>query len=222
MKIYLTRHGQSEGNLGHIYQGPDESLTELGHKQAAFLANRFSTINIDLLLVSPYKRAQQTAKYVSEKKGIEITTNNLLIEKNWGSALTGKSRNDASVKETIDLLLEKEQSDPEFRLNDEERFIDIRDRAVKFLNFASTLNGKNEGVCVVSHGHFLRVVIAVIIHGKEVTAKLFRDLFATTSMHNTGITAIDFGEKGWHIITLNDHAHLGDYHHQEDKTAGIK
>lgn len=214
MKLYLTRHGQSEGNIAHLYQGPDESLTELGHKQAEFLANRFSTIPLDLLIVSPYKRAQQTANYIAKVKNLPILTNALLTEKNWGSAVTGKSRNDPSVQKTINFLLEKEQSDPEFKLADEERFIDLRERAIKFLEFVASLKGRHESICVVSHGHFLRVIIATILHGHQVSARLFRDLFARTSMHNAGITALDYSEKGWHIVTLNDHAHLGDYHRQ--------
>jgi broad specificity phosphatase PhoE len=214
MKLYLVRHGQSEGNITHLYQGPDESLTELGHQQAEFLANRFGSISLDGILASPYKRAQQTAAYIGKKKNLEITTNALLVEKSWGSVLTGKSRNDPTIQEQVNLLLEKEQSEPEFRLSDEERFIDIRKRAVQFLDAAVSLKEKHKALCVVSHGHFLRVIIAVVIHGPEVPAKLFRDFFSTTSMHNTGITALEHTEKGWHILTLNDHAHLGDYHRQ--------
>ncbi len=214
MKLYLVRHGQSEGNLTHIFQGPEENLTALGKKQAEFLAHRFESIPVDYILASPYIRAQQTAEYISAVKKIPITHNPLLVEKKWGSVLTGKSRDNPEIQKVKDLLIEKELSDPEFRDTTEERFIDVRARAVAFLNFAVTLNQTYNNIAVISHGHFLRVLFATIIHGPEVPAKLFRDLFNTTSMHNTGITVADYDGKNWHIVTLNDHAHLGDYHRQ--------
>ena len=58
MLLYYVRHGDP------IYE-PD-SLTELGHKQAAALAKRFSLYGLDEVYSSPSIRARQTAQPTCE------------------------------------------------------------------------------------------------------------------------------------------------------------
>ena len=49
MKLYVVRHGQTEANVNHLFNGRNErDLTEFGIEQANSLANRMKTISIDL------------------------------------------------------------------------------------------------------------------------------------------------------------------------------
>lgn len=64
MLLYYVRHGDP------IYE-PD-SLTELGHKQAAALAKRFSLYGLDEVYSSPSIRARQTAQPTCEALGLEM------------------------------------------------------------------------------------------------------------------------------------------------------
>ena len=64
MILYYVRHGDP------IYD-PD-SLTELGHKQAAALAKRFSLYGLDEVYSSPSNRARLTAKPTCEALGLEM------------------------------------------------------------------------------------------------------------------------------------------------------
>ena len=64
MILYYVRHGDP------IYD-PD-SLTELGHKQAAALAKRFSLYGLDEVYSSPSNRAKQTAQPTCEARGLEM------------------------------------------------------------------------------------------------------------------------------------------------------
>ena len=64
MILYYVRHGDP------IYE-PD-GLTELGHKQAAALAKRFSLYGLDEIYSSPSNRAKLTAQPTCEALGLEM------------------------------------------------------------------------------------------------------------------------------------------------------
>jgi broad specificity phosphatase PhoE len=86
-KLWIVRHGQSAGNvardaadaagLGAIdieMRDVDVPLSELGHRQADALGRWFATLpeaeRPEVMLVSPYVRARQTAKAICEAGGV--------------------------------------------------------------------------------------------------------------------------------------------------------
>ncbi len=93
MIIYSTRHGQTDYNKDEIILGTtDIPLNVTGTAQAADLAERIAGIEgIDLIIASPMKRAQATAKAVAERCGLSIVTDERLREWDYG-AYEGKSR----------------------------------------------------------------------------------------------------------------------------------
>lgn len=85
MKIYLARHGETVWNHRDVVCGrTDIPLTEKGLQQAQELADQAEHAGIDVILASPLIRAQQTAQAVSDRIGVPITTEPLLIEQNFG------------------------------------------------------------------------------------------------------------------------------------------
>jgi len=68
-EVWFIRHGQSEENAG--IQTPDHKnvqLTEMGRKQASFIAPHFELKQKPSLIVSsPYQRAQETARIVCDQ-----------------------------------------------------------------------------------------------------------------------------------------------------------
>lgn len=86
MRLILTRHGQSDGNVKRTISGFSESaLTDLGRKQATLLANRLADENIIAAFSSDLSRASDTAREVLKfhsKVRLEETT--LLRERNFG------------------------------------------------------------------------------------------------------------------------------------------
>lgn len=93
MKIYSTRHGQTDYNKNEIVLGTtDLPLNETGLAQAEELAENVKKIsNIDIIIVSPMLRAQTTAKAVAEKCGLEMIVDERLREWDYGE-YEGKSR----------------------------------------------------------------------------------------------------------------------------------
>lgn len=94
MKIYFTRHGETEWNSRDIISGvTDIDLSENGRAQAAALAAEIAEKHrdIDVMIVSPMKRAQDTAAPVAAALGIAPVTDERLREWDYGS-YEGKPR----------------------------------------------------------------------------------------------------------------------------------
>ena len=68
VEIVLVRHGQPEW-VRHGLNVVDPPLTELGHRQAALMAELLSGERFDDVLVSPLVRARQTAAPLLERLG---------------------------------------------------------------------------------------------------------------------------------------------------------
>jgi len=85
MKVYVARHGQTEWNaLNKVCGITDSMLTERGREQARELAATLTDKEIDLIIVSPLTRAQETAAAVGAVTGAEMITDVRLIEQNYG------------------------------------------------------------------------------------------------------------------------------------------
>ena len=85
MKIYVTRHGQTDWNVQGKTQGrTDIELNEVGIKQAKQTKEELKKVDIDLIICSPLKRAKQTAEIINEGRNIQIIFDNQIIERNFG------------------------------------------------------------------------------------------------------------------------------------------
>ena len=80
-RLYMIRHGQSEGNLKNLFLGhTDLDLTELGHLQAEKTAEHLATVPVDVIVSSDLKRAFNTALHTAEKKGLPVQPDTELRE----------------------------------------------------------------------------------------------------------------------------------------------
>lgn len=93
MKIYSTRHGQTSFNRQDIILGiTDIGLDETGIMQASVLAEKIENLgNIDIIIASPMRRAQETALAIAERCGLSIVTDEKLREWDYGK-YEGKDR----------------------------------------------------------------------------------------------------------------------------------
>lgn len=77
MKVYITRHGQVLHNVLREYSTADESLTDIGIKQAENLKEQIKEISFDVIISSPTKRTIETAKIINQKNSPIITDDRL-------------------------------------------------------------------------------------------------------------------------------------------------
>jgi len=76
--MYLARHGQTIFNVvfGETKRDPgieDPPLTDKGYAQADNLAERFAELHIERIISSPYTRALQTARSVSNRLDVPVS-----------------------------------------------------------------------------------------------------------------------------------------------------
>ncbi|MCC7500807.1 class I tRNA ligase family protein [Candidatus Nomurabacteria bacterium] len=72
-RYFVMRHGESQNNVANVLDltgDPDNHLTERGRKQAAHAAADLRKENIDLVITSPFVRAQETARIVQNELGL--------------------------------------------------------------------------------------------------------------------------------------------------------
>lgn len=81
--VHLVRHGEVHNPDGVLYgRIPGYHLSELGHQMAAAAATQLSGHPITALFASPLQRAQESAKPWADSFGLEIITDERLIEPN--------------------------------------------------------------------------------------------------------------------------------------------
>lgn len=86
MKLYVTRHGQTQYNIEvRICGKSDVMLTEKGISQAYELADRMAGKKIDLIISSPLIRAKTTADIVGERIGADVIVDERLAERDYGA-----------------------------------------------------------------------------------------------------------------------------------------
>ncbi len=82
----LVRHGQSETNVRNIVSADYSGypLTDEGKKQAENAAKQLSAIKVNFIATSPVQRARETAKIISDQKGIAEFIDPRLVESGLG------------------------------------------------------------------------------------------------------------------------------------------
>lgn len=75
LRVYLARHGQTDGNLNQRAQGwTDTPLNATGQQQAALLAERLAGLRLDAIYSSTLSRSRQTAEAVAAGRKVTVTS----------------------------------------------------------------------------------------------------------------------------------------------------
>lgn len=204
LDLYLIRHAESEMNRQNDLVGGRSNsspLSERGLYQAGLLGQRFLKEHnaFDRVYSSTATRAIQTAETVS---GIihypleRIVKSDLLLELDQGD-WEGVHRRLAYTK----AKLEKINANPwEFRAPNGESQRDLEERMLKFLNDEHLLSA-DQKVAVYTHGLAIKCLLRGIMKSDPgLTYKIVID--------NTSITRLRFTRLGWHVLCVNDTAHI--------------
>jgi broad specificity phosphatase PhoE len=151
LQLYVARHGQTDWNAKEIICGrTDLPLSTQGEEQARKLAENLAAekANIELIIASPLKRAQQTAGYVAERLGVPLETDARLIEQHYGIY-------EKQSAFTPGFLANKRQF--AVRYPGGESMMQVAARVYAFLDELKTRRDLR-GVLLVSHGGTCRVL----------------------------------------------------------------
>ncbi len=217
MKIYLIRHGVTESNEKNIRQSKDGDLSIMGVEQATLLSEKLAHLSLERILTSPFPRARQTADYIAKShQGVTVEDTEFLVEVRYPSEIVGKSKNDP---QSVAILndVHANLGRPDWRHSDEETFDEFTSRAHAALKHVAD-GGKDADTLLVSHERFIRVLVSVVLLGKEYSPSVFRVVRENLYVSNTGVTILEKNTQGggeWQLMTLNDHSHLTEVAKQE-------
>lgn len=158
---WLIRHGQSLSNAGGETTDPAMiPLSETGKQQADVVAHSFDR-SPDLIVTSPFRRAQQTAVPTTERFPSVPITRWRVEEFTYLGRLHGQPTTALERRPLVDAYWNA--ADPCY-VDDEksESFEGVRDRARQFLTQLSQHAGI---VAVFTHGLSMRVVLWMILTG---------------------------------------------------------
>lgn len=84
-KIVLVRHGETDFTKQHLFCGAaDPDLTEKGRADAKSLLKHPTLNDLDVLLCSPSKRAQQTSEAITQSTNMPVNISEGFMETNFG------------------------------------------------------------------------------------------------------------------------------------------
>jgi broad specificity phosphatase PhoE len=210
--VYFVRHGQSEDNVAPVFQSPHSPLSEVGRKQAQRIAERVSHLAFDALLASPYQRAKETAEAIGTVTGKAPEFCELFTERVKPTSVDGKPYTDEAAHR-VWRAWEQSLYTPGMRVEDGENYDDLVTRADKAL--ALLTDRAEHSLVVVTHGYFLRTIVARVILGKALSGEIFQHFYTMASIENTGLTVLRY-QTGfaagpcWRLWIYNDHAHLAE------------
>lgn len=85
MLLYCIRHGETTFNAeGRIQGQHDTQLSPLGKQQSQAIARALADVAVEVVYSSPLSRALETAKPLAAAHGVELKTDDRLMELNAG------------------------------------------------------------------------------------------------------------------------------------------
>ena len=174
MAIVLCRHGQTALNASMVVQPADTPLDATGMQQAERLAARLATRHVGRLVSSDLARARMTAAPIERALRRRAETSDLLRERDFGDV-----RGTPYAELTVDIY------GPDYVPPNGESWDVFHARVARAWSLLTDLaTGLDGDLVVVSHGLFLRVLVARHL-------PLTPEMPAPQRWDNTGVSIVD-------------------------------
>ena len=174
--LYLVRHGEPEEGFTKRYLGRlNPGLSAVGVRQAERLGERLRRLAPGRIVASPLRRAADTAAILARACGLEVETNDLLLEISFGK-LEGMTFKEASAvypgaTDSWQALA------GDFSFPGGEKFSDFTRRSAEMA--ACARRCPEESVVLVAHGGILRGVLCSLLSVEAEGPLRFRLAYAS-------------------------------------------
>lgn len=209
LRLLLVRHGETDWNTAHRYQGhTDIPLNDEGQRQARLLARALAGETVSKLYASDLKRAAETAAVLAETLGIHVESTTELREMHFG-VLEGKT------------WAEAEASNPAMLAN----WLADRDRpppggetqtafTMRIAGFLDRIRHEHDGetVLIAAHGGPLKEIIRLALDLPPEYRWAFR-------LSNTSLSELHLYADAATLVRLNTTCHLGPDSRPPEETA---
>ena len=189
-RLFLIRHGETEGNALRIVQRPDIPLSPRGVMQAERLAHRLASEGIVRIVSSDYARAAATAEHLRRATSAPLSFEPLLQERNFGD-LRGRPYSELGF----------DMFEPDYTPPNGETWPVFHERVDRAWARVQALAAESGGnLAVVTHGLVCRSLAArhlILAEGES----------APERWENTSLTIVDWPAP-WRVRLLNCAAHL--------------
>ncbi len=146
--IYFIRHGETDYNKEHRYQGQlDIPLNEVGIAQAEKARDEELEVSFDVIYSSPLSRAKKTAEIINEKYGAKLIFDDRLKE-----IYGGTSQGQCLSKWSEDEVKELHENPEKFGAESTEELC----RRVE--EFFKEIENTKDNVLIVAHGGVYRAI----------------------------------------------------------------
>lgn len=153
MKLYVLRHGETEGNVQGIMSGHRESyLTENGREEARKVRDLIQDKHIDMIIASPLIRTKETAEIVSNGS-IPIIYDDRLKSRNHGE-FAGMKRDSVNLKDYWNYKINKQYEKAESARDIYHRAEDILKDIKKEYSNKTVLLVTHSGICRMIYYYF--------------------------------------------------------------------
>ncbi len=201
--FYFVRHGQTDHNLRGIVQGRgvDAELNTTGHAQAEAVAQRLADVPLDAMYASTLRRAMQTAEVIAQAHtSTPLHFEADLEEMAWGVFEGAPITQD--VRQMLDAVYQRWRNGAyDYRIDGGESIVEVQERGHRVVQQLLKRH-RGETVLVVTHGRFLRVLLATLL-----------EEYGLRRMHeikhaNTAVNVLTWRDGRFSARLLNCTAHL--------------
>lgn len=213
MDIYFVRHAETAANARKRFQAPNEPITDKGSRDVAKLVHIIERLEPTHLYTSPYKRARQTADYLSYATSKEARWLELVHELEYPEYMLGKRHyslatawyglrwffNAKSV--TVGVVAETRTH--------------FFTRLMATRTFFANHHALEDKIVVVSHSFFINGFVMHLCKNRPMRLwETIPHAFRVLRAKNTGVTHVRYtsenGNGRWQLISLDEGTHLED------------
>jgi len=201
LKIYITRHGETEWNKAGIMQGwKNSNLSEMGNENAKKLSQHLASIKFDAIYSSPLGRAMETATHLKGERNLEIIQLEHLKEMGFG---IWEGMPHLEVQETYTEEQHNFWNQPHlYQPIDGESYEELMERVKIGLEKIIDDNA-GENVLVVAHAAVIKAVFAII---KNIPLENF---WQPPYIKDTCLSIIQVKDDGMEFVLEADVTHIG-------------
>jgi broad specificity phosphatase PhoE len=197
--LILIRHGQTDHNLHHRYQGQsDVPMNDAGRAQVRAAARHLAGVRLAAIYCSDLGRSREAAQIIAEHLGVELTVAPELRERNFGR-IEGLTRDEAAARFPESWEVWRTHRATWIPPGGES----LGEMWGRVLSYVETLWQRHQGQVFVIAGHG-GPINAVICHALGASMEARRAI----AIGNGSITIIARNEMGPRLVVMNDTCHL--------------
>jgi broad specificity phosphatase PhoE len=200
LRLYITRHGETEWNLERRMQGQKDSrLSAKGIKDAAALGERLKNVDFNCICASSSGRAVHTAELVRGNRNIPLVLEDSLREINLGD---WEGKTDVEVRQLDPQEHKAFWETPHLYVpKSGESFLQVRDRIEVALK--NIIDENQDGnVLIVTHAVIVKTIMSIF------KALSVEKVWDPPFVKGTSLCIVEIDGKKTTVVRECDESHL--------------